>query len=103
MAGINGDERTIYIKDMFARIAHRYDLMNRMMTAGQDVHWRREVIRRAELPPGGFLLDLGAGTGDLANYKMSIQESVFHVSFQWCQEQKGFRCQVSGVRNDADQ
>jgi demethylmenaquinone methyltransferase/2-methoxy-6-polyprenyl-1,4-benzoquinol methylase len=51
---------------MFGRIAHRYDLMNRLMTAGQDVRWRREVIRRAHLSPGARLLDLGAGTGDLA-------------------------------------
>ncbi len=51
---------------MFARVAHRYDLMNRLMTAGQDMRWRREVIRRAELPASGRLLDLGAGTGDLA-------------------------------------
>jgi demethylmenaquinone methyltransferase/2-methoxy-6-polyprenyl-1,4-benzoquinol methylase len=51
---------------MFARIARRYDLMNRLMTAGQDVRWRREVIRRAALPTRGCLLDLGAGTGDLA-------------------------------------
>lgn len=51
---------------MFARIAWRYDLMNRIMTAGQDVRWRREVIRRAALPPDSALLDLGAGTGDLA-------------------------------------
>jgi demethylmenaquinone methyltransferase/2-methoxy-6-polyprenyl-1,4-benzoquinol methylase len=50
---------------MFGRIARRYDLMNRLMTAGQDVIWRREVIRRAKIPPGGRLLDLGAGTGDL--------------------------------------
>jgi demethylmenaquinone methyltransferase/2-methoxy-6-polyprenyl-1,4-benzoquinol methylase len=39
--------------------------MNRLMTAGQDVRWRREVIRRAALPARGRLLDLGAGTGDL--------------------------------------
>jgi demethylmenaquinone methyltransferase/2-methoxy-6-polyprenyl-1,4-benzoquinol methylase len=36
------------------------------MTAGQDVRWRREVIQRAEIPSGGWVLDLGTGTGDLA-------------------------------------
>jgi len=51
---------------MFTQIAHRYDLMNKLMTLGQDVRWRQEVVRRAALPPGGLLLDLGAGTGDLA-------------------------------------
>src|SRR5690349_11420856 len=51
---------------MFGRIAGRYDLMNRLMTGGQDAHWRRLVLERAQLPPGGRLLDLGTGTGDLA-------------------------------------
>jgi demethylmenaquinone methyltransferase / 2-methoxy-6-polyprenyl-1,4-benzoquinol methylase len=36
------------------------------MTGGQDRRWRTEVIRRAKLPPQARLLDLGAGTGDLA-------------------------------------
>lgn len=51
---------------MFARIAKNYDLMNRLMTAGQDVRWRREVIRRTALTPRGQILDLGTGTGDIA-------------------------------------
>jgi demethylmenaquinone methyltransferase/2-methoxy-6-polyprenyl-1,4-benzoquinol methylase len=50
---------------MFQRIAPRYDLMNRLMTGGQDTLWRRQVIRLANIPPGGQVLDLGAGTGDL--------------------------------------
>lgn len=64
---LTGRQRAVYVQDMFTRIAGRYDLMNRLMTAGQDIHWRREVIRRAALPGGGQLLDLGTGTGDLAN------------------------------------
>ena len=65
MTGLQGEERSAYVQKMFARIAPRYDLMNRLMTAGQDVRWRRQVIRLANLRPGSRLLDLGAGTGDL--------------------------------------
>jgi demethylmenaquinone methyltransferase/2-methoxy-6-polyprenyl-1,4-benzoquinol methylase len=51
---------------MFSRIAGRYDLMNRLMTAGQDIRWRKQVIRRAQLKNDSCLLDIGTGTGDLA-------------------------------------
>ncbi len=65
MANLTGSERERYVQAMFTRIAHRYDLLNRINTAGQDMRWRREVIRRAGLRPGARLLDMGAGTGDL--------------------------------------
>ena len=58
---------------MFTDIAPRYDLMNRLMTGGQDVRWRREAIARARLLPGACLLDLGAGTGDLAREALRQQ------------------------------
>lgn len=60
------EKRPERVRAMFSRIAHRYDLLNRLMTGGQDILWRREVIRRAGLKPGHRLLDIGAGTGDLA-------------------------------------
>lgn len=66
MADLQGEERARYVQQMFARIAGRYDLMNRLMTFGQDVRWRRYVIRQAQLPPGGRLLDIATGTGDIA-------------------------------------
>ena len=59
-------EKRHYVNTMFARIAHRYDLMNRLMTGGQDVRWRRLMVRQAALPPGGRLLDVATGTGDVA-------------------------------------
>jgi demethylmenaquinone methyltransferase/2-methoxy-6-polyprenyl-1,4-benzoquinol methylase len=66
MTRLTGQERAAYVQNMFTRIARRYDLMNRLMTAGQDVHWRRQVIQLARLGPRASLLDLGTGTGDLA-------------------------------------
>jgi demethylmenaquinone methyltransferase/2-methoxy-6-polyprenyl-1,4-benzoquinol methylase len=51
---------------MFTRIAGRYNLMNRLMTGGQDVRWRKRVIELAQLDNNSFLLDIGTGTGDLA-------------------------------------
>jgi demethylmenaquinone methyltransferase/2-methoxy-6-polyprenyl-1,4-benzoquinol methylase len=59
------DKRTA-VRDMFGRIAGRYDRMNALMTAGLDGYWRRRTARAAELPEGGIALDIGTGTGDLA-------------------------------------
>ncbi|RIK16368.1 MAG: ubiquinone biosynthesis protein [Anaerolineae bacterium] len=67
MAYLQGQERADYVQDMFARIAGRYDTMNRLMTFGQDLRWRRYVIHLANLPTGGRLLDIATGTGDIAD------------------------------------
>lgn len=66
MAHLQGQERAQYVQNMFARIAGRYDLMNRLMTGGQDIRWRRYVIQQANLPENGRLLDIATGTGDIA-------------------------------------
>ncbi len=59
-------EKRAYVRRMFGAIAPSYDLMNRLMTLGRDMIWRRTVVRLCALPPGGFLLDVATGTGDIA-------------------------------------
>lgn len=66
MAHLEGKARSQYVQTMFGRIAQRYDLMNRLMTFGQDMKWRRFVIKKAGLASGAYLLDLATGTGDIA-------------------------------------
>lgn len=52
---------------LFAAIAPRYDLMNRLMTARMDVAWRRRAAELlGALPTGATVLDVGTGTADLA-------------------------------------
>jgi demethylmenaquinone methyltransferase/2-methoxy-6-polyprenyl-1,4-benzoquinol methylase len=65
MAHLKGKERAAYVQNMFDRIAGRYNLMNRLMTGGQDIRWRRFVVEQARIPAGGQLLDLATGTGDI--------------------------------------
>lgn len=50
---------------MFDAIAERYDLMNRVMTFGQDRRWRAFVVERGDDAADGWVLDLACGTGDI--------------------------------------
>lgn len=63
---LQGQEKSEYVQEMFGRIAERYDLMNRLMTLWQDQKWRRFVVRQANIPAQGKVLDLATGTGDIA-------------------------------------
>ncbi|HVO31151.1 MAG TPA: bifunctional demethylmenaquinone methyltransferase/2-methoxy-6-polyprenyl-1,4-benzoquinol methylase UbiE [bacterium] len=51
---------------MFDAIAGRYDFLNRAMSLGTDVRWRKKMIRALEIPQGGRVLDLATGTADVA-------------------------------------
>jgi demethylmenaquinone methyltransferase / 2-methoxy-6-polyprenyl-1,4-benzoquinol methylase len=59
-----GDEKVRAVRQMFDTIAPRYDLVNRIMTFGLDVRWRKRATRALALPAGSTVLDLAAGTGD---------------------------------------
>jgi demethylmenaquinone methyltransferase/2-methoxy-6-polyprenyl-1,4-benzoquinol methylase len=54
------------IESMFDQIVGRYDLMNRLMSVGMDIRWRREAARAAIADGAARVLDLATGTGDLA-------------------------------------
>jgi demethylmenaquinone methyltransferase/2-methoxy-6-polyprenyl-1,4-benzoquinol methylase len=50
---------------MFDRIAHRYDLVNTVLSGGTDGGWRRRAARTTGLKPGGSALDVACGSGKL--------------------------------------
>lgn len=59
---MNTDE----MRGMFARVAGKYDVINRIMSFGRDTHWRAEAVKLLDIKEGDRILDIGSGTGDLA-------------------------------------
>lgn len=55
-----------YVRALFGRIAGRYDLTNDVMSLGLHRRWKDRAIELAAIEPGHVVLDLAAGTGDLA-------------------------------------
>ncbi len=53
------------MREMFDRIAGRYELLNTLMSAGLNRVWNRKVLNAAGLRAGGRVLDLACGTGTL--------------------------------------
>jgi demethylmenaquinone methyltransferase/2-methoxy-6-polyprenyl-1,4-benzoquinol methylase len=60
-----GEAKVKAVDKMFDAIAPKYDRLNRVLTFGMDVGWRRKTVRSLQLPPGSRVLDLACGTGDL--------------------------------------
>ena len=56
------------VREMFARISPRYDLLNHLLSANIDTRWRRRVVKKLQplLAENARVLDVGCGTGDLS-------------------------------------
>ncbi len=55
-----------FVKEMFDKIAHRYDFLNRLLSLRQDVMWRRQMVQAAAPAPRTRVLDVACGTCDVA-------------------------------------
>ena len=60
------DKSSDRVRDMFAQIANRYDLMNHLLSLNIDKYWRASTVKRVPIEGDAPLLDLCTGTGDLA-------------------------------------
>jgi demethylmenaquinone methyltransferase/2-methoxy-6-polyprenyl-1,4-benzoquinol methylase len=62
------EQAAAYVRGMFGRVAHRYDLLNHLLSFQIDRAWRRRVVQRSApvlANPHARVLDLCCGTGDL--------------------------------------
>ncbi len=77
-------DKSLYVREMFASIAPRYDATNRLLTAGADEGWRRRAIRELAAPAGGEIADLCCGTGDLAFHLARLDPTLRVAGVDFC-------------------
>lgn len=63
---IEGEGRADGVRDLFAAVAPRYDLINDLQSLGLHRRWKRRLLALAGVRPGEEALDLCCGTGDIA-------------------------------------
>ncbi len=51
---------------MFNNISHRYDFLNRVLSLGIDIHWRKEAVKILKKENPHYILDVATGTADFA-------------------------------------
>jgi demethylmenaquinone methyltransferase/2-methoxy-6-polyprenyl-1,4-benzoquinol methylase len=74
----SGESKKKQVEKMFDKIAFRYDFLNRFLSAGIDVSWRRKAIKELMSIHPKNILDVATGTGDFAvtSYKILKPEQV---------------------------
>jgi len=79
------DKSSDRVRSMFGQIARRYDLLNRLLSAGIDRSWRRRTVKLVPPEGGAPILDVCTGTADLAlAYWRAGKRSVPVVGADFC-------------------
>jgi demethylmenaquinone methyltransferase/2-methoxy-6-polyprenyl-1,4-benzoquinol methylase len=63
---VSASEKTARVRDVFSRVAGKYDLMNDFMSGGVHRLWKRSFVRRIRPQAHHKILDVGGGTGDIS-------------------------------------
>ncbi len=82
-------ERKRFIRKTFDTIVPTYDLLNRILSLGIDMHWRRFAAKKVDNIRGQSLLDLCCGTGDFTRVFRKKGAEVTSLDFSLPMLQKG--------------
>jgi len=77
----SADEKAVFVRTMFDRIAPQYDTLNRLFSFRLDQSWRRKTIRAVAVTAQDVVVDLACGTGDLSELAAQTGSHVVGVDF----------------------
>ena len=75
-----------FVKEMFDRIAPKYDFLNRLLSMRQDIVWRTQMVKAANLTKNSRVLDVACGTCDVAlevNSQLKNHLQIFGLDFSF--------------------
>lgn len=78
-------DKGAFVREMFAKIAPRYDAANRVISAGMDEGWRKRAIAILAAPHDGRVLDLCCGTGDVVFHLLRTDPSLHVTGADFCE------------------
>ncbi|NIR47202.1 ubiquinone/menaquinone biosynthesis methyltransferase [candidate division KSB1 bacterium] len=76
---VDPERRQRYVAELFDNLAHKYDRFNRWVTFFRDDTWRRNTVELLDDQATGVILDLAAGTGNLAGQALKAGSRQVHV------------------------
>ncbi len=83
---VQGEDKRVAVRSMFAEIAGTYDRVNGLMSFNQHNAWRAAAIKRLDLKPGESVLDVCCGTGDfLIPAQKAVGESGRVTGIDFCE------------------
>ncbi|MBV9232591.1 MAG: ubiquinone/menaquinone biosynthesis methyltransferase [Candidatus Eremiobacteraeota bacterium] len=77
--------KAVFVRDMFATIAPRYDVANRVLTGGQDERWRGRAIAVLAPKKHAEILDCCCGTGDLVFGLLRAEPTLTVTGIDFCE------------------
>ncbi len=77
-------DKGAFVREMFARIAPRYDAANRVLTGGMDERWRKRAIALLAAPRAGRVVDLCCGTGDVVFHLLRTDPTLRVDAVDFC-------------------
>ncbi len=96
----DADSKAAYVRNMFASIARRYDLLNSILSLNRDKAWRRATVKAVNLPVESKVLDVCTGTGDLAfDFKRTVGGSGVVIGADFCEPMVQLGRLKSGVNS----
>ncbi len=79
------NDKSAYVREMFATIAPRYDRTNRIISAGLDEGWRKRAIALLRAPRGGQIVDVCCGTGDIVFHLLRTDPTLRLTGVDFCE------------------